>query len=54
MASTKMLVHATVFGLFAYLVKSAILSARVALPAMAEVIAERKMTGSAEEPGLLP
>lgn len=49
-----MLVHATVFGLLAYLVKSAMLSARVAFGAMAEVIAEKKTTASGVDPGLLP
>lgn len=48
------LVHATVFGLFAYLVKSAMLSARVAFGAIAEVIAEKKTTASGVELGLLP
>lgn len=54
MVSATMLVHATAFGLFAYLVKSAMLSARVALGAMAEVIAEKNTTASGVEPGLLP
>lgn len=54
MVSAMMLVHATIFGLFAYLVKSAMLSARVAFGAIAEVIAEKKTTASGVDPGLLP
>lgn len=54
MVSEMMLVQTTVRGLFAYRVKSGILSARVAFPAIADVIAEKNTTAVGVDPVLLP